>query len=213
MFQPVGSQPPAVYWRRRLVVVVLPLVLVVLLLWALLGRGGDSRQSANASATSRSPTAPVPTSSAPRTTASRTKVGRSSTSASAVKACTLGDLQIQPATGKNAFAVNSRPDLYLVVTNVAAKPCRYDLADKQIELRIFTGDVRVWGSHDCQVAPGTDVATLPSRKAVRRGIVWSGQTSVPGCTGTRLVAQAGTYTLYAQLSGKQSGPVAFRLTG
>ncbi len=211
MLQPVGNLPPAVYWRRRLIFVVVPGVLVLLLLWAWLGAGGGNSKQ-NASTTGR-PSTPPPAVSTRSTSAALTSTSATrSAAAGGGKACPLDSLQIQASTGMPAYAVNSRPDLYLVVTNVSARPCRFDLADRQIELRVFTGDVRVWGSHDCQIQPGTEVATLAPRKPVRRGIVWSGQTSAPGCSGTRLVAQAGTYKLVASLSGKQSPPIAFKIT-
>jgi hypothetical protein len=126
--------------------------------------------------------------------------------------CTAADLKVEAATGKPSYVVKSQPDLYLVVTNVAAAPCQQDLADSQIVLVITTGDVRIWGSHDCQIQPGVDIVTLAPNTPVRRGIVWLGQTSAPSCPNNKLVAQAGTYQLTAALAGKASAPVTFALT-
>ena len=35
-----------------------------------------------------------------------------------------------------------------------------DLADPQVVLRVYNGESRVWGSHDCKIQPGTDDRTL-----------------------------------------------------
>ena len=46
--------------------------------------------------------------------------------------------------------------LQLQVTNTGAQPCVQDLADKQVELRVYNGESRVWGSHDCKIAARDD---------------------------------------------------------
>ncbi len=211
MLHPVGKLPPAVYWRRRLFVGVV-LLLILWIVWILIGGGGGSGKS-SADGTQQSS---VNSTSAPTTQATVPSTPVSTSTAGTVSAgtvsCTPAMLTVTAATGKKSYPVSGTPDLYLVVTNTSTKPCKQDLADKQIELRVYTGDVRVWGSHDCKIEPGTDVETLLPKKAVRRGIVWSGQTSAPGCAGTRLVAQAGTYTLLALLANEQSKPVTFQLT-
>ena len=70
--RPVGSEPPAVYWRRRILVFGIPLVLVAFTAYACSGSGGGGGNGAkaNASATPTSSSAiitpgPVPTSSLP----------------------------------------------------------------------------------------------------------------------------------------------------
>ena len=224
MLQPVGRLPPSVYWRRRLTLAALPVVLIVITAWALFSGGGGKNGAGaappgSARGTATSTTRPsVGTHKSPGAGAStRTgtpthsaKPGGASTSGAPL--CRAADLRIQAQTGAKAYPVNSMPTLLLQVTNLGAHPCRQDLADKQIQMVITTGDVRVWGSHDCAVEPGVDVVKLMPARPVKRSLQWSGQTSVPGCTGTRLVAQAGTYKLTTILAGQPSTPVAFRLT-
>jgi hypothetical protein len=89
----------------------------------------------------------------------------------------------------------------LQVTNSGDKPCVQNLADSHVTLLVYNGDARVWGSHDCSVEPGTTERTLPVGKRVRVSVVWSGFSSRPHCAGTRQRIGAGTYTLYAELSG------------
>ena len=90
----------------------------------------------------------------------------------------------------------------MVVTNRGPAPCVQDLSDSQIELRVYNGSARVWGSHDCLVQPGTSPSTLPVGQPIRRAVEWSGLSSQPGCAGVRTRVAAGTYTLYAYLAGQ-----------
>jgi hypothetical protein len=114
--------------------------------------------------------------------------------------------------GKINYSVGDQPLLELQVTNTGAKPCVQDLADKQIELRVYNGESRVWGSHDCKIQPGTSDKTLSVAMPVRVAITWSGLTSQPGCAGTRQRVGAGTYTLYAKLSGKTGKVTQFTIS-
>ncbi len=100
-----------------------------------------------------------------------------------------------------------------MVTNNGPQSCVSDLADARIELRVFSGSARVWGSHDCAIAPGVSEQTLPVGRPIRRDIEWSGLSSQTGCKGTRARVSAGSYTLFALLSGQQGKSVRFSITG
>jgi hypothetical protein len=101
----------------------------------------------------------------------------------------------------------------MLVTNKGPAPCVTDLADQQIELRVFSGSARVWGSHDCAVEPGTSREMLPVGQQIRREIEWSGLSSQVGCAGIRQRVSAGSYTLFASLAGHQGKPAQFAFTG
>ena len=87
-----------------------------------------------------------------------------------------------------------------------------NLADSQVELRVYNGAARVWGSHDCLVQPGTSVKTLVAGTTVGVQVTWSGLSSEPGCAGTRQRVGAGTYTLYPYLAGAQGATSQFSIT-
>ena len=110
--------------------------------------------------------------------------------------------------------MGDRPLLELQVVDVAKTACVQDLADRQVELRVYNGESRVWGSHDCMVAPGRTLRTLAPDVPVRVAITWSGQTSKPrGCAaGTRQQVGAGTYTLYALLGGRTGRASQFTIS-
>ncbi|MGI8881954.1 MAG: hypothetical protein ACR2KJ_15890 [Jatrophihabitans sp.] len=208
MFQPVGSLPPNIYWRRRLFVLGVPAILLVLTLYVVFFSGSGKTDSGAS-------TPPGSKSSSVKTSTQQSSSSQSSSSSSASTGsvtCAPAALQVRAATGAPSYKVGQQAALFLVVTNVGTKACNQDLADKQVELTVFTGDVRVWGSHDCQVQPGTSVQKLARNKPVRLEVAWSSKTSKPGCGGTRLQVQAGTYQLFATLAGKKSPPVTFTVT-
>ena len=224
MFHPVGPQPPSVYWRRRLVLFAAVLALLVLLALTLkaVASGGDQPASAHGSAPtggSTSSTASA-TKATPRTHSATSRTVRSSTSKAPAPhtssstpppACASKDLSVAAVVGKDSYQVGDQPLVELRVTNVGAAPCVQDLADRQVELKVYNGESRVWGSHDCKVQPGTAVRTLAPHTPVLVAITWSGLSSSPGCTGTRQRVGAGSYTLYASLAGKTGTAAQFSI--
>jgi hypothetical protein len=216
MFHPVGPQPPSVYWRRRLTVFGSLLLLIVLLVLTVRTATSDGTDPNAAGGTSPAITTPAASTShvhathahtSPRTSTSATK-----SSTAAPKPCDPKDLAIAAVTTKSTYHVGDQPVLELQVTNTGSKPCVQDLADKQVVLRVYNGESRVWGSHDCQIEPGTNDRTLAVDTPVRVAITWSGLTSQPHCAGTRQRVGAGTYTLYAELSGKTGKATQFTIS-
>jgi len=134
----------------------------------------------------------------------------SSASSSAAPArCTPAQLAVEAVVGKPRYAIGDQPVLTLQVTNTGSAACVQNVADSQIVLRVYNGASRVWGSHDCQIEPGVDERTLEPGKPAGFSVVWSGLTSQPKCAGTRQRVGAGTYTLYAALSGHQGKAAQF----
>ena len=225
MFHPVGPQPPSVYWRRRLVLFAAVLALLVLLALTLktITSGGSDPASAQGTAPSTGARTSGPTSlpkSSPAKHRSTSRTVRSSTSKATPShssstpppACASKDLSIAAVAGKSSYQVGDQPLVELQVTNDGAGPCVQDLADKQVELKVYNGESRVWGSHDCKVQPGTAERTLTPHTPVLVAITWSGLSSRPGCAGTRQRVGAGTYTLYATLAGKTGKATQFSLS-
>ena len=236
MLHPVGPQPPSVYWRRRLVALASTLALLILLgltARAVIGRSAATPVADTSSSHRTTPPASTtPTSSAvssslaatsnaapssPSAAAATTSPTAASPSTSAHSTaaplpCTPGQLQVQAVVGQPQYAIGAQPVLTLQVTNEGALPCTQDVADSQIELRVYNGASRVWGSHDCQIQPGVDVRTLLTGHPAGFSIVWSGLSSQPQCAGTRQRVGAGTYTLYAALSGHDGTAAQFTIS-
>ena len=226
MFHPVGSLPPSVYWRRRVALLASVVVLLVLTIWVLRpGNGGGSPAAAGTTPTtphvsigssssassSMATTTSAATASDSRTT-TKTSTHAATSGSAAPKPCALAALKLAAVVEKPTYSVGDQPVLMLQVTNPGTTPCVQDLADQQIELRVYNGESRVWGSHDCQVQPGTSDSTLLAGQSVRVSITWSGLSSQPKCAGTRQRVGAGTYTLYASLSGREAASTQFAIS-
>jgi hypothetical protein len=108
--------------------------------------------------------------------------------------------------------VGAQPVLALRVTNTGNAACIQDVADSQIELRVYNGASRVWGSHDCVVEPGVNQKVLMPQTPATFTVQWTGLSSQPKCAGTRQRVGAGTYTLYASLAGKDGKATNFSIS-
>lgn len=214
MLHPIGTRPPAVYWRRRLALCIALLVLVVLTAWVL-RPGGDKKQAAadtSPHSTPHSTSHAAPTSAHPTSKHASTSAKASSTRSPVAAPCQAGALKVAAVVDKPSYRVGEQPMVLLQVTNTGPAPCVQNLADSQVELRVYNGESRVWGSHDCTVQPGVSDRTLAVGQPVRVSVVWSGLSSQPKCAGTRQRVGAGTYTLYALLSGKEGTAIQFSVS-
>ena len=202
MLRPIGSLPTTVYWRRRLLIVG-AVLLAGLTVYVIFLSGGDKPTpsghdlsgasgggaSTKSSARSRPPTPTV----APVT-------------------CVPSVLRIQGVTPASHYRVGQQPTLEIQVTNTGAAPCITDLSDGQIELLVYNGESRVWGSHDCKVKPGSNQVALMPAKTVRRSILWTGLSSQPRCAGNRMRVGVGNYTLKVRLGQIDGTSKMFTLT-
>jgi hypothetical protein len=218
MLHPVGDLGPSVYWRRRIFLLA-ALALAAVSAYALVFHTGSGGKRTAAGTTSSPPASTasnsvaVTSSSAPPRTSARPSQTPVSNVQAVPTACTPQQLTIRAATDAPAYPVGAKPLVSLVVINNGPAPCVADLADPQIELRVFSGSARVWGSHDCAVEPGSSPQTLPVGQPIRREVSWSGLSSQVGCTGVRQRVPAGNYTLFALLGGTQGVPASFSFTG
>jgi hypothetical protein len=213
MLHPVGDLAPSVYWRRRILLLAALALAIVSVYAVVFHRNGDDKSKATAPNTTADSTTPAASTSAPSSASGSPAPSQTTSGSPAPKPCAASQLTIAAATDATSYQVGARPKVALVVTNKGPQPCVSDLADQQIELRVFSGSARVWGSHDCAVEPGTSPQTLPVGQPIRREIEWSGLSSQPGCAGTRQRVAAGNYTLFALLGGQQGKSAPFSFTG
>lgn len=221
MIHPVGEHAPSVYWRRRALLVLAALLSVVTVFTVFSG-GGDKKTSgtvAPGSSTSSSNTGSPQTQTQTQTSTSLSGAstapisastpGSTTNSTTAPLPCLPANLKVGSSTDAVSYKVGGQPVLALVVINTGPAPCVQDLADGQIELKVFSGSARVWGSHDCAVQPGRSLQTLPVGSPIKREIQWSGLSSQPGCAGVRTRVSAGVYDLVPALSGHVGAPTRF----
>src|SRR3954470_19067670 len=163
MFHPVGPQPPSVYWRRRLVLLgSVGMLLVLLILTVKIASSDGSTTPTGAGRTTPAETTPIGHSSAGHSSSSSAPSTRPSSSSStsssklssaAPQPCASKDLEIAAVASQPSYHVGDEPVLELQVTNTSDQACVQDLADSQVELKVYNGESRVWGSHDCQIQP------------------------------------------------------------
>jgi hypothetical protein len=222
MLHPIGALPPSVYWRRRVLLLSAFVLLVALTAWVL--RPGHSAPAAGPRTGTHTSTSNAALNTSPATTPTTTGGSGSTHAATAsttsptgtttgpAPACLPNQLKVVAVASQAHYQVGDHPQLLLQVTNSGPGPCVQDLADSQVELRVYNGESRVWGSHDCQVEPGTNPQTLLVGRGVRVSIIWSGLSSQPKCAGTRQRVGAGAYTLYALLSGHTGTAAQFSIS-
>jgi hypothetical protein len=227
MMHPVGSLPPQVYWRRRIMVAgtLAAVVLLILTIYVLSSNGTKAEDAAKTATHSSAPGSPGGASGAGPSSSPSSSVDASSITSSpaaptsgasssngTVPGCLGAQLTVSAASSAPSYKVGDQPVLMLQVKNNGPADCAQDLADSQVELRVYNGAARVWGSHDCLVQPGTSVKTLVAGTTVGVQVTWSGLSSEPGCAGTRQRVGAGTYTLYPYLAGAQGTASQFSIT-
>ncbi len=212
MLHPVGALAPSVYWRRRAMLVAVVLLAGVSC-YALFFRGGGSGAPAGGSGFSAAGQSRPAGSTTAGSPGGSSSAASASSSRSVPQPCAMSQLTIAASTSAIRYPTGAKPTVAIVVTNKGPAPCVQDLSDGQIELRVYNGSARVWGSHDCLVQPGTAPATLPVGQPIRREIQWSGLSSQPACAGTRTRVPAGQYTLFAYLAGHQGSTSTFTLAG
>jgi hypothetical protein len=228
MFAPVGPKPAAVYWRRR-GALLLAVLIIGYLGYNLLGGGGSGKASGAPSGPVHSSTpaastahTPPPTTTPPTTTLTPSAAVDATTAVSSptahpsthhavvLKPCQDAALSLAAGTGATQYTVGSQPLVYLQVTNPGSAACVANVSDSRVELQIYNGTSRVWGSHDCHVSPGVTRQTIPSGRSIRVSITWSGLSSQPGCSARQAVG-AGSYTLYGTLGGRVGAAAQFSI--
>lgn len=125
--------------------------------------------------------------------------------------CVPSVLGVAASTDAKQYRLDDRPELEIQVTNTGEAPCVANLSDSQIELLVYNGWSRVWGSHDCTMQPGDSPVTLAPRQTARRSIRWSAMSSQPHCAGTRERVGLGNYTLHARFAGIDGRTAAFAI--
>ncbi|WP_267594056.1 hypothetical protein [Carbonactinospora thermoautotrophica] len=172
--------PPAVYWRRRVMVLGVVLLLIFLLAKACTGGDSESRVSdARDSSPTPSPQAvdPVPAGVpvSPGSSDGLQDKGSDRSSDSGGKSpdtadaqgvgqpvpstptlspdpelCRPGDIKVTVQTDKRQYAPGVNPFFTLTVENVGQSACRLWVGGDTTELVVTSGTDRIWSSEDCR---------------------------------------------------------------
>jgi hypothetical protein len=231
----VGPLPPAVYWRRRVVVVGTLLLLMIALLYSCFGgksnvslrKGGQSTttmtpsSSSSASSMSPSPSPPVFTGGGiaaqadgdggdPQPSASPTP---SEPAAPATGPCNDGEMTVIASPAQPSVARGSFVRFYLRIKNISGRSCTRDVgADAQELYMQDASKAKVWSSDACDPRHGNDVRTFNPGDQAEFFLDWDGKASNAGCDpGKRQAPAAGRYELIGRLATKLSDPAAVEL--
>jgi hypothetical protein len=223
----VGPLPPAVYWRRRAIVLGALLLVVILLTYSCGNseRSGASPQGRGTTEPAGEPSATVtvltPESGSPEasdpTDSAPTSAAAAGTPAAAPSGpCTDEEIAVIPLPARTTSAAGQTLDIGLRIKNISSRTCRRDVGADLQELRIVKGATaeKVWSSDDCGAARGTDVRTFAPNSERRYLVTWNGRASSACTSGmpTGPVPAPGEYRVFGRLGTKLSEPVKLTLT-
>lgn len=186
--QPVGPQPPSVYWRRRLVVL-LGLIAVVVIIVLIIVRPGSGDGGAKT---------PSPTPSISNTPAFSGEGD----------ACDPSVIAIEPVTDADSYDPGQQPLISMSITNRGATACTFDVGTAAQEYVIVSGTDPIWDSRTCQTNPTSLEQVLePNQTLSTTPFSWDRtRSSADTCTSSRpeVVGGGATYRLSVKLGGVTS---------
>jgi hypothetical protein len=193
---PVGPQPPQVYWRRRLLLLLGAVAVIVVIVLIVVRPGGG----APAATESKSPS---PHSSAPDPNPSF------SGSAGASGACDPSVITLTPITDAASYPASTQPKLSMSITNSGARACTLDVGTKAQVYVITSGAETIWTSTDCQTGAASDVRTLQPGKALTTSpFAWdrtrSSKSTCSAANKTPVIAGGASYHLAVKVGGVSS---------
>ncbi len=235
----VGPLSPAVYWRRRAVVLGAVLLFLVVLLYSCTGSGGGADATGNgqpdpgASSGTPEPTGSVLTPQTGSPPSGDAGAGpsapveepstepslsndppESNTPVADEGTCTDAELAVTAVALPAEVVRGAAVDLHLKVRNRSERTCSRDVGADAQEIFIKSGAEVVWSSDKCGTGSGSAVQSFTSgfERAYRVG--WNGKNSSRCADGLANgpTAAAGTYEVFARVGTKLSQPAKLVLT-
>jgi hypothetical protein len=216
----VGPLPPAVYWRRRAIVLGGGLLALFLLAQACMSASASPDDAGASGAPTGTPAVPT---TAPAiqpvtvTTPSPTPTGLPPSQPPVdPDACTDGEMLIAAEAGRSSFTGGDTVRFTIRIRNDSERTCHRDIGGDRRELYLRQGPgetSKVWSSRDCGAPSGTDVEELtPAFEAVH-WVEWNGRSS-DSCEGSEPAGELlppGEYELVARLGTAYSEPLAITI--
>ncbi len=207
VLQPVGDQPPGVYWIRRGLLLV-ALLVVVAIVWWIWPSGGDDTEQLNANPTP-SPTVSVTPSDTGSATPKPSKT--KPTKAELLPPCEDSAIDVTVSTDAETYAADRQPSFTFTLENVSKDGCSRDVGQAANELRVTSGGTQVWSSDDCSPGGDVDPKNLDPGDRFVQTVNWPKVQSAPGCPTPQEAASAGAYQVVARNLEKFSEPAVFTL--
>ena len=221
----VGPLPPAVYWRRRVVLIGALLLAVLLLTYTCSGAGASSAPWGAAATTtvSATPMAADPTSTllkpttdgnpAPTDTGPPTpSTANTAAAPGSTGPCADTEMALYPTPDPSTAKLHQPVRITFRIKNVSNRTCTRDVGADPQELYIQQGNTKMWSSDACEPAHGTDVRTFGPGVEDTFQVSWDGRRTDQGCATPRAYPAAGVYQLVGRLASKFSDPVTLTIT-
>ncbi|MEV4499868.1 hypothetical protein AB0J84_29740 [Micromonospora arborensis] len=235
----VGPLPPAVYWRRRVVVLGAGLLFLIVLLYSCTGSGrsdGDPKAGATPTSTSTSAESPgadgpvltpktgapppsaesdaTPTPS-PAMTSNDPQLGAAAGSVDD-GTCTDAEIRVVSVVSPTSVQRGAMVDLQLKIKNTSDRTCSRNVGADLQEIFIKSGAEKVWSSDTCGKVQGSDVQSFTPNFERSYQVAWNGR-DTSRCDGSGLAAgpfpPLGPYEVFARVGTKLSAPVKLTVTG
>ncbi|WP_353987223.1 hypothetical protein [Ruicaihuangia caeni] len=178
---PVGPQPPSVYWRRRIMVLLglIAVIVVVVLIVVRPGAAeGETRDKGDSSTVAETPAAGGSGSDAGGS------VDDGGAAAPAgdgeLSACKPGTIAVEAVTDKTSYQPGEPVLVTMTVTNTGTAACLLNAGTDVMEFLITSGAEKYWSSKDCQTdAAPAEVRIEPAQAISTAPLTWDRTRSTP----------------------------------
>lgn len=236
VLHPVGPEASETYWARRVIVIVAVVVVLAALIAAIVNatRGNTATPAPAARPTVAAAASPTPTSistelrtpGAPSPSTSSSSSSKPSPAAkssgpksskpspssdpnqTATVTCPADKLRVT-LTGKHRLKVKQSTTFNLSVINGSPQTCVAAITPDNFELKIYSGNDRIWSTNDCAAKVKKINKTLAAERSTSWTMSWNGRRSKASCKQPSEIPRAGTYFVTAQL--KDAKPVQLRM--
>ncbi|MET0297015.1 MAG: hypothetical protein ABW024_06410 [Microbacterium sp.] len=211
---PRRRHSPAVYRRRRLVLLI-GILVVAAVVWLLVaqpwrGSADDAKTPSSASQDAASDL-PVPTDTAPTATGSPSAPAEGEAEAPAetptAPACVAGDVTVEAISDMDSYGSGQNPQLSIQLTNNSESDCTMNVGTTTQKFTIASGDDVWWRSTDCQSEPSDMVVLIAAGQTVTSAtpLAWDRTRSAVGSCedANRQVAPGGgaSYHVAVEIGG------------
>ncbi len=206
--EPVGAQPPEVYWRRRVVAIVGAVLLVIVVYFLVFSPGGGTPEGTPLKS-------PDPTTNTAITTG---PAAGATADANVTRACTTSDVTITATPNPFSFASGTLPVFDVSLTQSGTTPCLLDTGAADTEFVVWSGGENNKDIYYSTTYCPDDSTIAPRRLILQPGddeplqVTWSRQRVGTGCTPGSDPA-AGYYWAQLTIQGIASEPAQFQLEG
>jgi hypothetical protein len=230
LLRPVGPEAAQTYWARRGLVLGATMVLAIAVLLIISGANIGSAVQANPSpytagsvmpssaSPSSMPTAmwtpsvvnpsAGPSSAGPELQATTRTASRKKAHQGGPVDCPAEELR-QTLTGRHRLALKRPTTFQLSLINGSDQTCIARVTRKNFELRIYSGNDRIWSTADCRSTIKPISHKLGSEHAVAWSLTWDGKRSKSDCRSAPEALRPGPYLVTAELEGAE--PVQLRI--